>query len=61
MRALWRAASYPARRLLWWICTPACACRYPYCARPVVGLSVWCRRHTDDILSGRDGWDGWLA
>ena len=48
-----RGLTYPLRRFGWWLRDPETACRARYCARPIVGFSVWCRQHTDHILEGR--------
>lgn len=45
-------ATYPLRLLWYAIASPAPTCRKRWCARPIVGFSVWCRRHTDEILKG---------
>ena len=48
-----RRLTYPFRRFITWVKTPETVCRKPLCARPIVGFSVWCRKHTDDVLAGR--------
>lgn len=44
--------TYPFRRFGRWLRDPSMACRYRLCPEPQVGLSVWCREHTDRILAG---------
>jgi hypothetical protein len=45
--------TYPLRRLGWWLRSPEPACLHYRCPRPRVGLSKWCRQHTDEILERR--------
>lgn len=53
-----RVATYPLRRFAWWFRTPEIRCDYRLCAAPRVGVSRWCRVHTDRILTGESttGW-----
>lgn len=48
-----RGFTYPIRRIWYRTLYPEQACRAKWCARPRLGISVWCREHTDDILEGR--------
>lgn len=43
------AISYPFRLvfLFFWSGAPACDRRW--CARSVVGVSIWCRKHVDEV------------
>ena len=41
------------RRLWTFVGSVEVSCVAPHCGRPQIGLSQYCRRHTDDIL----GWE----
>lgn len=45
--------TYPFRRARWWIASAESSCNVRWCARPTVGLSRYCRSHTDEILARR--------
>jgi hypothetical protein len=49
-----RALTYPFRRLWWFLVDSNLPCRHRYCARPQVGLSIYCRQHTDEILKPKE-------
>lgn len=52
MTNFWKHVAYQLR-LAWasWF-SPYCTCHHRQCAKPQVGLSIWCREHTDMILMG---------
>lgn len=45
--------AYLARALWTSIVFGKPCCRATWCGRPLVGVSVWCREHTDRILEDR--------
>lgn len=44
---------YRLRRLGWAVVSPESACAAWRCPKPRLGISVWCRVHTDEILDDR--------
>ncbi len=52
---LWMKATYPFRRAIWALLIPDPECRVYLCARRVVGFSVYCRHHTDQIMEPSNG------
>ncbi len=46
--------TYPLKRLFWFIWSPEPACDERWCAKPVVGFSIFCRQHTDEIVNPKE-------
>jgi hypothetical protein len=49
--------TYPLRRLWWWLHTPESSCHIVYCPRPRLGVSRYCRTHTDEVLERHNDGD----
>lgn len=52
LRAVMLHCFYPVIWFFWRIVSPELKCTHQWCPRPQVpSASMWCRKHTDEILS----------